>query len=192
MVDADAAGGEDVVEDAIDEAETVVTDDWYDSKRSTFSIVDANTTKFEFRSNKKKTFRVDRVWIYNDDNTYVEYTDADTASEDNLNYVEDLEFNTITFHADTISAYNGKRVIVDWIPDALHQLIKCKAALIIKSEAVEFTDGDIIPSAIKSLLSRIKSIENSLSDLEAVGSNDEINYDPTYGDLIPQKRFIVY
>lgn len=189
MATADELGGSEVVDDAIDEADSEVLNDYGDpSKKSTFWI-DNNQTKYEFRVDLKKVFRIDRVFIRDDDNNRVEYTSDSTASESTKKYVKDLEFNTITFASDTISARAGNRVEVHFVPNEIHLMAVSKAALYILDRADTVNSGETSSNLGLRLLQRVTRLENSIMLDQATGSTNNIHFDPTFGDVIPQRRF---
>lgn len=187
----DEVGGSAVVTEAIEEAETEVSNAYGNpAKKSTF-ILDSTVTRYEFRVDDKKTYRVDRVILRDDNNNRITYT-AGTASQTGLQYTEDLEFNTITFHADTVSTWNGRRIEVDYVPIEVHHLTRLKAALFLIENSSAINAGDSTPARVTRLLDRIKRIEDAIMPFIAVGSEDNKIFDPTYGEVIPQRRFWVY
>jgi len=187
----DDIGGNDVVDEAIEEAQSEVSGDYGDPpKKSTF-VLDSTQARYEFRTDNKKVFRVDRVIIRDDNNNRITYTSG-TASEANLEYTEDLEFNTITFHSSTVGTYDGDRVEVHYIPSEIHHMVRCKAALHILDRVNVFNAEENTPTLGLRLLQRITRLENTYSETFAVGSEDEITYDVTSGDVIPQRRFWTY
>jgi len=179
-----------VVTDAVEEAEIEVTNDYGNpTKKSTFTL-DSTQTRYEFRSDDKKTYRIDRVIIRENNNTRRTYTSG-TASETNQEYTEDLEFNTITFHSDTVSDWNGHRVEVDYVPTYIHWLIRLKATLYLLENTNSVNADEQTPTGVNRIVNRIKRIEDSLTPI-AVGSTNEKDYDPTIGEVIPQRRFRTY
>ena len=190
----DEVGGEDIVNEFIEEAEAEVAGDWGDPiKLINFMIVDTQT-KYEFRNDNVETNRIDRVVIRQDNNSSRVYTDAgdDNPSESGLTYTKDFEFNTITFSSATISAQNGRRVEVTYLPASFHHLVRIKAALSIidKTHVINAEEG--MPAIAIRLMSRVKRLEKALTTAAAVGSEDEKHYDPTRGKTIPQRRFRTY
>jgi len=189
---ADEAGGSDAVNDAIDEAMIEVTNDYGDpTKRSTF-IVDSTQSKYEFRVDNKKTYRVDLVIIRDDNNNRITYTAASTASESSQTYVQDLEFNTITFSSATIAARNGLRVEVQYVPNEFHHLCASKGALYLLDRTNTQNSEEGTPTLGLRLLQRIQRIEGAIQPFIGVGSEDNKHYDPTRGEDIPQRRFRTY
>jgi len=195
--EAEEVGGDDAVSDAIEEAREEVLDDYGDPpKRSTF-IIDSSQTKYEFQVNKKKVYAIEKVYIINGNNERTEYTDGDEAgsppgcvtSETNKKYCKDLDFNSITFHSDTISANSGYRVIVDYIPNAIHWLARLKAALYLIDNMNVTNAEENTPTKGLRILQRINRIENGLIETNAVGSEDEKIFETTYGELIKQRTF---
>ena len=184
-------GGSDIVDEAIEEAREEVLGDYGDPpKRSTF-VLDSSQTNYEFRVDKQKTYSIEKVYILDNDNNRIEYTDG-TASETNKEYTKDLDFNKITFHSDTIATYNGNRVIIDYIPNYIHWLARLKAALyLIDSTNINNADENAPTPGLR-ILQRIQRIEKSIAETNAVGSSNEKNYDPTYGEVIPQRRFYTF
>jgi len=83
-------------------------------------------------------------------------------------------------------------VEVDYIPIQIHHLTRLKAALsLIDGSAVINADENMPAIAIR-FMSRIKRLEKAMSSPTAVGSEDEKYYNPTYGEVIPQRRFKTY
>jgi len=152
--------------------------------------LDSTQTKYEFRSDDKKTFRIDRVIIRENDNTRRTYISG-TASEDDQEYTEDFEHNTITLHSDTISAWDGHRVEVDYVPTYIHWLIRLKAVLSLMENTNSVNADDQTPTGVTRILNRIERIEKGVTPL-AVGSTNEENFDITSGEIIPQRRFRTY
>lgn len=182
-------GGSDIVTEAISEADSEVLNEYGDPpKRSNF-VLDSSQEVYEFRVDKKETYRIDKVYIIDDDRNRIEYI-AGTASETNKEYTEDLEFNKITFHADTIGTYSGNMVIIDYVPINIHILARTKAALFLQDQANVTNANEDTPTLGLRLLQRIKRLESSIGI--AVGSEDEKNFNPTIGDTIPQRRFWTY
>jgi len=187
----DDVGGKDVVTEAIDEADIEVFEDYGDPlKRTTFSL-DSDQADYEFWMDNTKTYRIDHVYIIDGDNNRTEYTDG-TASEDDKEYTKDLEFNKITFHADTIAAYSGDRVMVEFVPDVFHILARTKAALFLQDKSNVVNANEDTPSLALRFIQRIKRIEDGIKVNVAFGSGNERFYDPTYGEVIPQRRFFTY
>ncbi len=184
----DEVGGSDVVNDAIEEAREEVTGDFGDPQRRSNFTLDSNQTEYEFTVDKKLTFSVEKVYIIQDDLSRREYTSG-TASESNQKYTLDKDFNKITFHADTISTFNGNRVIVDYIPNWIHWLVRLKAALgLIDRDAITNADENS-PALGLRILQRIGRLEKAATSAAVAGSEDEKFYDPTFGEIIPQRRF---
>jgi len=129
--------------------------------------------------------------VIDDNNNRIEYSDG-TASETSKEYTKDLDFNTITFHADTVSTYDGNRVIIDYIPNSIHWLARLKAALYLIDKTAVTNAEENAPSIGLRILQRIKRIEEAIKRPIAVGSEDEKYYDPTLGENIPQRRFRTY
>ena len=103
-----------------------------------------------------------------------------------------MDFNKITFHADTVSTYDGLRVIVDYIPNNIHWLARLKAVLYLLDQANIDNAEENAPAPGLRILQRIKRIEEASTEENAIGSSNEKNYDPTIGDVIPQRRFRTY
>lgn len=184
----DDAGGSNVVDEAIDEASTEVTDDYGDpSKRSTF-VLDNTQARYEFRADNKKAFRIDRVFIRDSNNNRINYT-AGTASEANKEYTEDLEFNTISFASDTLNAFNGNRVEVHYVMNAIHQLVRNKAALFLLESTNVTNATENTPVTIQRIMARITRLQNGIAIHQAQGSSNNLHFDPTFGEVIPQTRF---
>ncbi len=183
-------GGSDIVDEAVEEAREEVLGDYGDPpKRSTF-VLDSSQTDYEFRVDKQKTYSIEKVYIL-DDNNRREYTDG-TASETNQEYTKDLDFNKITFHGDTVAAYSGNRIIIDYIPNYIHWLARLKAALyIIDSTNINNADENAPTPGLR-IIQRIQRIEKAIAETIAIGSSNEKDYDPTYGEVIPQRRFWTY
>jgi len=187
----DEVGGTSQINEIIQEAETEVENDFGNpSRRSYFYIVDSNLN-YEFRSDNKKTYRIDHLYIIDSDNTRTEYTEG-TASETGKEFTYDEEFNKITFAQATITANSGNRVIVLYVPNAMHELVKLKAATAIKDSSTTTNSDEGTPAGTIRLLSRVKKLETAFATEQAVGSTNEILYDPTYGELIEQRRFRIY
>lgn len=185
-------GGDDYVNEAIDEAESEVLEDWGNPlKKSTFWILESDTLKFEFRPNNKPTHRIDKVLIRDSSNSTQVYTEG-TPGETSHLYSKDFDDNSITFAQDTIDAHQGERVEVEYVPKPIHYLVRNKAALFILSRVNDINQGENTPIIIINILSRIKRLEAGLATTNAVGSNENIAYDPTYGEQIAQRRFKVY
>lgn len=188
----DEAGGTAVVTEAVEEAEIEVSGAWGDPvKKSTF-VLDTDNTRYEFRNDDRKVFRVDRVIIREDDNTRRAYTGSSSASESSQNYIEDLEFNTVTFHADTVSTWDGYRVEIDYVPTFIHHLVRLKAALFLIDKTNVINAEENMPAVAIRLMNRIKRIEEANADAVAIGSTNAKDYDPTYGEVIKQRRFKTY
>jgi len=191
----DEVGGSDVVDEAIDEAEAEVTNDFGDpQQRSTF-LVDSAQTKYEFRIDNKKTYRIDRVIIREGDNSRRVYTEAASGvgpSETVLTYTWDNEFNTITFSSATISAWAGMRTEVQYVPFEIHHLVRLKGALFLIDNSNMVNSEENTPAIAIRLMNRINRLTKAVSLFQASGSEDNINYDPTYGEYIPQRRFSTY
>ena len=188
----DEVGGADVVNEFIEEAEAEVSGDWGDPIKNANFILDSNNTRYEFRNDNKETYRIDLILIREDDNdrrVYTEVASGDDPSEASQTYSKDFEFNTITLASETVSARDGSRVEITYVPAAFHHLVRLKAALslIDKTNVMNAEEG--MPAIAIRLMSRVKRLEKALTDAVAVGSEDEINYDPTLGDTIPQRRF---
>ncbi len=184
----DEVGGSEVVDDAIEEAREEVTGDFGDPQRRSNFTLDSNQTEYEFSVDKKLTFSVEKVYIIQDDLSRREYTSG-TASEANQKYTLDKDFNKITFAADTISTFNGNRVIVDWIPNWIHLLVRLKAALgLIDRDAITNADENSPAPGLR-ILQRIQRLEKAVTVPGVAGSEDNIVYDPTFGEVIPQRRF---
>lgn len=190
--DEDEVGGTDVVTEAVEEATIEVTNDYGDPPRKSTFILDSTQTKYEFRRDKRRTYRVDLVIIRDDDNDRFVYTSGSSASHGGQTYVEDLEYNTITFSSETVSAYDGQRVEVHYVPYELHQLARIKSALFLLENTAVLNSDETGPTIISRLANRAKRIEEGLVPVAAVGSEDEKRYDPTYGEYIPQRRFYTY
>lgn len=187
----DEVGGSDVVTEAIEEAEAEVAGDFGDPiRRSTF-VLDNTQTDYEWRNDNQETYTIQRVIVYIDDNSRREYTDG-TASETNQEYTKDLEFNKITFHADTVAAYSGNRVQIDYVPTSFHHLVRLKAALFLIDQTNVTNSEEGTPAASIRLMNRINRIEKAITSVKVAGSEDEKYYDPTYGEVIPQRRFWTY
>ena len=168
-----------------------MTGDYGDpSRRSTFTLINTQT-KYEFRIDKKKTYVIEKVYILDSNNNRVEYT-AGTASETNKEFTQDLDFNSITFHSSTISNYDGLRVIIDYIPNAIHWMVRLKAALTILDRTNVTNAEENTPTLGLRILQRVGRLEMAFNTEMAVGSEDEINYDPTWGENVPQRRFRTY
>jgi len=184
--------GSDVVDEAIDEALIEVTNDYGDPpKKSTFFLM-SNQYQYEYAIDNKKTYAIERVFIRDDENDRMEYTEDETPSESSKTYSQSAEFNTITFSSDTISTWAGRRVEVHYVPQSIHHLVRTKAALFLLDRVNVANAEENTPSLGLRLVQRIGRIEESLKPFMVVGSEDEINYDPTYGDVIPQRRFRIY
>ena len=188
----DDAGGDDVVTEAIDEAMIEITNDYGEPAKKSIFTIDSTQARYEFRVDKKKTFRIDLVIIRDNNNNRITYTAADTASESGRMYEEDLEFNTITFALATLSARNGLRVEVHYLPNEFHHLCRTKAALFLQDQTNVQNADEGTPSLGLRLLQRIKRIEGAIQPFQASGSEDNKFYDPTLGEVIPQRRFWTY
>ena len=188
---ASEVGGSDVVSDAIEQARDEVLADYGDPPRRSNFVLDSSQTVYEFRTDKKKTFAIEKVYIIDDDNNRIEYTDG-TASESNQEYTKDLDFNKLTFHSDTVSNYNGNRVIVDYIPNEIHWLVRLKAALYLIDRTAVTNADENAPTIGLRTLQRIQRIEKAYMETRVVGSEDEKHFDPTFGEVIPQRRFWTY
>ena len=188
--DADEVGGDDYVNDAIEEATEEVINDYVPTNRSYF-FIDSSQTKYEFRKDIRSVYRIDKVYIRDNNNNRIEYT-AGTASESNLEYTEDLVENTITFASSTVSARSGFRVEVLYVPNSIHKLVTLKAALYLIELSSSINAEDNLPMNMSRMISRIKRLEDSIKVFTAQGSSNNANYDPTYGDYIKQTRFYTY
>lgn len=188
----DEAGGEDVIDDAIKEAEMEALNVFGDPVRKSTFIIENSQTKYEFQVDKKQVYRVDLVIIRDDNNNRITYTADSTASETSLTYVEDLEYNTITFAQATINAYDGNRVEVHYVPYAINTLVRLKAAIYLLDHSGVTNAEDGTPTLRTRLMEQCDRIEKAIQEWKVVGSEDEKNYDPTYGDYIPQRRFYTY
>lgn len=185
---ADEVGGNDVVNEAIEEADIEVTSDYGDPAAiSNFSILGTHT-KYEFRNDNERVYRIDRVVIYDDNHDQVVYTAGTSASETSLKYVEDLEFNTITFHADTVAKWDGRVCVIHYLPYSIHLLARTKAALFLLDRSNVTNATDNTPTLGTRLFQRITRIEDSIRSELATGSMENIFYDPTYGVTIRQLR----
>ena len=185
-------GGSDIVDEALEEAREEVLGDYGDPpKRSTF-FLDSSQTNYEFKVDKQKTHSIEKVYRLDNNNNRIEYTDGgdNGVSESSKYYVKDLDFNKISFHTDTVSG--GNRVIIDYIPNYIHWLARLKAALYIIDSTNVTNAAENAPTPGLRVLQRIQRIENAIAETNAVGSSNEKNYDPTYGELIPQRRFNTY
>jgi len=188
----DEAGGEDVIDDAIKEAEMEVLGDYGDPIRNATFFIMNSQLKYEFRPDKSQVYRVDLLFIRDDDNDRIDYTADTTASESSKTYVQDLEFNTVTFAQDTVNAMDGNRVQVQYVPYAMHTLVRLKAAIYLLDRSNITNAESNTPTLQSRLQSQIDKIEVAIQEWKIVGSEDEKNYDPTYGENIPQRRFITY
>jgi len=191
----DEVGGSEIVDEFIEEAEGEVSGDWGDPIKKSNFILDGTQTKYEFRNDNKKTYRIDLMLIREDDNSrrvYTEVASGDSPSEADQTYSKDFEFNTITFASETVNTWNGSRVEITYLPSAFHHLVRLKAALstIDKTNVMNAEEG--MPAIAIRLMSRVKRLEKSQSDAVAVGSEDEKCYDETLGETIPQIRFRTY
>ena len=191
----DEVGGQDVVDSAIEEAESEIAGDWGDPIKKANFMIDSTQTKYEFRNDNKEVYRIDLMLIREDDHSrriYTEVASEGDPSEDDQTYSKDFEFNTLTLSSETISTWDGKRVEIIYVPSAFHHLVRLKAALslIDKTNVMNAEEG--MPAIAIRLMSRVKRLETALTNAVAVGSEDEINYDPTLGETIPQRRFVTY
>ena len=185
-------GGSAVVTEAIDEAEEEVFEDFGDQIRKSTFFLDSTQVEYEFKIDRRKTFRIDRVWVRLDDNSIRVYTEGDTASESTQVFTHNTDRNTITFHSDTVSTYDARRVEVHHVPNIFHQLVRNKAALhLLDSDSLTNSEENT-PTLGTRIFQRIQRLEKSLTPTAAVGSEDEINYDPTFGEVVPQRRFRTY
>ncbi|MHA1912432.1 MAG: hypothetical protein ACTSYA_12145 [Candidatus Kariarchaeaceae archaeon] len=154
--------------------------------------MDSSQENYEFRTNNEKTYAIQRVFIYNDNHERVEYSEAapgDSPSESSKTYTKDFEFNKITFATATAQERSGQRVVVDYVPTSIHQLVKTKAAMfLIEQSAVTNADEDQ-PAPTGRLRRRAERIEKAITEERVVGSEDEKFYDPTFGEVIVQRRF---
>ena len=191
----DEVGGQEVVDEAIEEAEAEVAGDFGDPIRKINFMIKNTETKYEFRVDNKETYRIDLVIIRKNDHSrrvYTEVASGASPSEADQTYSKDFEFNTLTFASATINAWNGMRVEVSYIPAGFHHLVRLKAALSLIDRTNVMNAEEGMPAIAIRLMSRIKRLEKALTDLVVVGSEDEINYDPTLGETIPQRRFVTY
>lgn len=159
-------------------------------KRSTFSL-DSEQQNYEFRVDQQKVYAIEKVYIIDGNNNQRVYTDG-TASESNQEYTKDLDVNKITFAATTVSTYSGMRVVVEFIPNNIHWLARLKAALYLIDEMNITNAEENTPTLGLRILQRIQRIEAAIQEEKAVGSSNQYNYDPTYGEEIPQRRFWIY
>ena len=188
----DEAGGSDLVDDAIQYAEDLISEDFGDPmERSRFSL-NSNNTIYEIRNDNKKIFRINTVLIRKNDNDRRVYTGTTTASELGLTYVFDNEFNTITFASETISAWNGRIVEVTYVPSSYYNLVKTHAALYLLETSNIVNGQEEAPTQLISLRHRVKILSEAMTTCEAVGSANERYYDPTLGKYIKQRRFTKY
>ena len=182
-------GGSDAVTAAIEEAESEVSNNFMNPYRKATFVLENTITRYEFRIDARKVYRIDNVIIRRDDNTRRVYTAAETASESSQNYVKDLEFNTITFASGTVSQFNGNRVEVDYVPIEIHWLTRLKAAMFLL-DSTSVVNGEVdFPVITRRIFDRINRIQDAAAIPEAIGSEDEKFYDPTIGEIIPQRRF---
>ena len=185
------AGGTSFVQSAIDEADEEIFGEFGDPpKMSTFSL-DNTQLRYEFRNDNKQVYRIDKVIIRGDNNERIVYT-AGTASESALEYTEDLEFNTISFAQETVDAYSGRRVEVQYSPNTLHLLVVTRAALYLLEQSAVTNAQENAPSQLSRLRNRAKRLEQSIRPDMCIGSEDNKHYDETYGVVIPQRRFWTY
>lgn len=185
----DEVGGEDVVNEAIEEAEAEIAGDFGDPVRKSRFTLSSTQLRYEFRNDDKETHRIDSVIIREDDLTRREYTEGDTASESELTYTKEFVHNTITFSQETVNAWDGRIVEVIYLPKAFHHLARAKAAIfILETSNVSNADSES-PTVVDRLWRRVKRIESSLMPDGVAGSEDEKFYDPTLGEYIPQRRF---
>jgi len=191
----DEVGGSEFVDEAVDEAEAEVGSTWGDTnKRARFTLLSTYAT-YEFRNSNIKTYRIDTVLIREEDNDRRVYTKAVSpavASESAQTYTWDDEFNTITFAAATISAWDGYLCEIVYVPVQIHHLVRLKAALsLLDASSLKNADESMPVQSIR-LMSRIKRLEKAMVSPTAEGSSNNANYNPTDGDLIPQRRFNTY
>ena len=191
MQNATEAGGSDVVTAAIEEAEEEVAEDYGDPVKKTWFHLDSNQTKYEFRTDRRLIYRIDRVWLRNDDNSITEYTSG-TASESSKEFTLDTDENSITFASSTVQTHDGKIVEVHYVPQIIHKLVRNKAALYLLDQGTTTNGEDNTPTLATRIFQRIQRLEKSMMPTTAVGSEDEINYDPTRGEYVPQRRFVTY
>lgn len=185
-------GGSAIVTEAIDEAEEEVFENYGDPIRKSTFLLDSTQTEYEFNIDRRKTYRIDRVWVRLDDNSIRVYTEAVAASETLLNFSYDSDRNSITFHTDTINSYNGNRVEVHYVPNIFHQLVRNIAALHLLDADSLTNAEENTPTFGTRIFQRIKRLEAALTPSTAVGSEDEKYWDPTYGTVVPQRRFRTY
>lgn len=168
---------------------------WGDPKRKINFIIQSPNTRYEYRVDNKKTYRLDQVLIIENDNSRRTYTEADSGddpSEDDQTYTWDSEFNTLTFSAATISAWDGNMVIINYVPNEFHHLVRLKAALSILDATVITNTTEDTPALAIRFMTRIKRLENASAAPVAIGSTNERFYDPTLGENVPQRRFVTY
>lgn len=184
-----------MVDEAIEEAEAEISDNYEDPiKRSNF-VLDNTQEIYEFRVDKKKTYRIDQVLIRDDNNDRRIYTEASTGdnpSEANQTYTKDFEFNTLTFSSETVNAWNGNRCEIDYVPIQHHHLTRLKAALFLLDNSAITNTSEDTPTIIIRLMNRIKRLESAMNPYRSFGSTNEKFYNPTIGKTIPQRRFWTY
>lgn len=184
-------GGSDTMADAIQEAEDEVTNDYNDPvKHSIWNIVSSNT-KYEFRNDSKKVFRIDQVLIRGDNNSIIEYTSDSTASESGKKYVVDFDENSITFATATVQLRSGKEVEVHYIPNIIHQMVATKAALWILDQTNTANAEENTPTLALRLIQRLARLEDAYSDAMAAGSTNNRFFNRVNGEYIPQIRFVI-
>ena len=86
----------------------------------------------------------------------------------------------------------GRDIEINYVPAAFHHLVRLKAALSIIDKTNVMNAEEGMPAIAIRLMSRIKRLEKALTSAVVVGSEDEINYDPTLGETISQRRFRTY
>lgn len=188
---ADEVGGSAVVTEAIDEADEEVYNDFGNPLKKSNFVLSSTQQRYEFRVDNKKVFRIDKVIIRDSNNNRIVYT-AGSASESNLEYTKDLEFNTITFDSSTTGKYDGNRVEVHYTLNVFHILSRTKAALFLNDWTNVVNAEGVSTNIGLRLLQRIRRLESQIMPEIGVGSEDEIRYDPTLGETILQRRFWTY
>ena len=173
---------------AIEDAEQEIFSRFGDSMKSQF-FIEEDQTEYEFRPNNEKTYFIRQLVIDDPDND-----DSGMSYQPSGSYTVNLNVNKITFSTTQASQWAKRYCYVDFIPYTWHLLAKNKAALnLLDGDAAVMTpgEGDVDNPRVARIARRISRIESDIMPYGAVGSYEEVDYDPRTYDrpYITQKRF---
>jgi len=173
------------VEAAIDDADAEIYADYGRPLDLSRIRVTNEFTIYEFREDKKETFRTDLVEIKNpDDGTRLTLTTP-------TDYTIDLEENIITITQAIADTHSGRNLLVHYVRKEFEILSKNKAALNFLDNifALQNTD-DNDQGNIRRIAMRIKRVEKMLQeDMGVEGSFENRDFDIRDGKFIVQRRF---